>query len=357
MSLTGPTRATALYPRLKVSSGPTIDIPEPAITLPTQPPTVGLVGQNRVASGKTETLFGRLEESCGIALRCEVDIVEALRWFCEDYAFRGTQFQAWIDRFTGSCWMFENNRKDQNGLTLALGGGGTETYATGSVGTGIVLSSSQYLSVVMAQASAATPTGYDDPLSNAEGVIVLDLKPAYAASDGVVHTLLDTQPNSNCRLTIFKQNDATLHLQITDSASGTKEVAGAVTFASGDRVQIVASWSTAGAIALWYAVNGGAFVALTTATGAGTGLMTSLPTNLTIGATYTAGNLAPGTYDTVAIFKKAYATPYLSLANYRPWRRNYFPYGELIGFQYAPARATLGRQIYDWAMAFRNGVA
>ena len=123
MTISGAIKPKAYYPRFKWGS-PTVttDIVEPAVIAMTRNET-GLRGQNIVASGKAEYLFGRIEEAAQLQLMCEQDQLAALRWFTRDWAGQGKQFQAWIDRFTGSCWLFENNLKDQNGLALTLNGG------------------------------------------------------------------------------------------------------------------------------------------------------------------------------------------------------------------------------------------
>lgn len=356
MSLTGTPKATFLYPRIKFGTTPvTIDAVEPTNRIPTIVPYMGLRGSSTVASGRTEYLFGRTEEQVGLVLRCEQDQLAALRWFVQDFAAVGSQFQTWVDRFQGSCWVFENNRKDQNGLVITLNGGGTETYAATANGNGIALSGSQYLSVATAQASAGTSTGYDDPIERTEGVLCLDVKPAFAANDGVQHFFLDGSTSVN-KIQIYKHTDQKLYFSVYD-ASLDKTVSGTVTWSASDRVQIVALWPLGGGTpSLWYAVNGGAFTALTTASGSGTGTMAALPTTLYLGADNAGGNLALGTYDTVAFFKRAFATPQTTLSNYRPIERNYFPYSELVAAQFQPSRVSLGRTIWDWPIQIRNGV-
>lgn len=350
MTLTGSPRPTFFYPRFKYGTpAVTLDIPEPVIAFLPQPAsTVGLATENRVASGKTETLFGRLEESCGLVLRCEADMLQALRWMCEDSAFRGNQFQAWVDRFTGSCWMFENNLKDQNGLAFTPLT--APDYAAASVGTGVVLSGN-YLTVPLAQASAGTPTGYDDPLSKDEGVLVIDFKPAFPTSSGSLHCMLDMSGSIN-RMSLYKTAASFLILEIVDNSGNSKTLAGSPVWSANDRVTVIASWNN-GTLGLWVAINGGAFAALTTLAGS-TGILTTLATTLYIGAASSGANPAVGTYDTVAFFKRAFSNP-LTLANWRPWRRNYFPYGEVVGRQFAPQRVSFARPIDDWPLIFRNG--
>jgi hypothetical protein len=357
MSLTGAVKPTFLYPRITYGSpAVTLDLIEPTSRIPTFTPYQGLRGVNTVASGKREYLFGRGEEQVGLVLRCEQDQLAALRWFVQDFAAEGNQFQTWVDRHTGSCWMFERNLKDQNGLALTLSSG-SATYGATTNGFGLTLSGTQYLTVPLAQSTAGTPTGYDNPLSKDDGVVVVDFVPAFAASDSTLHKILDTSGTANRGPQLHKSTANELVLTIVDNASASKQVSGAVTWASSDRVQIVASWSSAGALALWYAVNSGAFVALTTSAGAGTGLLTTLPTTAYIGGDNAGANRAAGTYDSVAFFKRAFASPQQSLANFRPVERNYFPYGELTAASFQPVRVTLGRPIWDWAMTVRNGVA
>jgi hypothetical protein len=351
MSLTGSPKATFLYPRITFGSV-TIDAAEPTSRIPTVVPYQGLRGENTVSTGQREYLFGRTEEQVGIVLRCEQDQLAALRWFVQDYASAGTQFKAWVDRYTGSCWMFENNLKDQNGLTLTHNGG-SAVYAATTNGTGIVLSGAKYLTVPVAQASAATPTGYDDPILATEGVVVVDFKPAFNGNDGIEHHIVDSAPDPP-RIILYKLATNVLNIQINDGSAG-KAMGGTVTWTAGDRVQIVGSWDTTGTLALWYAVNSGTFTALTTSSLAGSGILPGTPTTLSIGATTTGATPALGTYDTVAFFKRAFSSPHLTLANYRPLERNHFPYGELVNPAFQPARVSLGRTIWDWPLTIRNG--
>jgi hypothetical protein len=359
VSLTGAVKPTFLYPRIKFGSpAVTIDAAEPTSRIPTTVPYTGLRGSNTVASGKTEYLFGRDEEQVGIALRCEQDQLAALRWFVQDFAKFGSQFQAWVDRNTGSCWPFENNLKDQNGLAMTLTGI-TAAYTAGVVGTAISLAGAYSLSVPLAQASAATLTGFDDPLSAAEGVLVVDVSPAFASSDGVLHHFLATSGTAN-RFFLSKNASNALIFQINDATDTAKATSGAVTWSTGQRVVIVASWNPSGTLRLWYSTTPGTFTELTTSTGAGTGLMSALPTTLFVGSDATPANRAAGTYDTLSFFKSTYGgltdRAVQGLAGYRVVERTYFPYAELLAAQFQPARVVLGRPIWDWPMMFKNGV-
>ena len=347
MSLTGTIRPTFLYPRIKYGSPiVTFDNAEPTSRIPTLTPYTGLRGVNTVASGKREYLFGRAEEQVGLVLRCEQDQLAALRWFVQDYGATGAQFQTWVDRYTGSCWVLENNLKDQNGLALTLSTG-SASYAAASTGTGLVLSGTQHLTVATAQATAATPTGYDDPVLASEGVLVVDFLPAFAGADATEHNIVAAS-----QFRLYKNTANQLVFQTGPNAGDT--VAGTVSWSASQRVQIVAEWFTDGTRALWLAVNNGAFTPLTTA--AGSAATITLGATLFIGANTAAANRALGTYDTVAFFKRAFTTPQLTLANFRPVERNYFPYAELTAAAFQPVRVTLGRPIFDWALTVRNGV-
>jgi hypothetical protein len=357
VTLTATPRPTLFYSRFKYGTSPviTVDIAEPVMAfLPNPALSTGLASENRVSSGKSEVLFGRIEEQCGLVLRCEADMLMRLRWMAEESAFRGTQFQAWVDRFTGSCWMFEHNIKDQNGLTLTLSSG-SESYATASTGTGIVLTGTQNLNVTSAQASAGTPTGYDDPFAKEEGVLIVDVKPAFNANDSAEHNFVDTTPSSNSRLTLRKSVANAMALDIWDSTGTVKQsvITGAGSFVSGDRIVMAASWSTAGALTLALSVNGGAYT-FGTGAGSGTGILSALPSTLFIGTNNAAGNAGNGTYDTVAFFKRAFSTP-TELTKWRPWRRNYFPYGEITSRIFNPVQVNFGVPVWDWPITFRNG--
>ncbi len=211
----------------------------------------------------------------------------------------------------GGVWTFQGNLRDRRRLTFTLNGGGTETYAAATDGLGIILSGSQYLSVALAQ------QGWNNPLLHTEGVIVVDFKPVFAGGDSVNHILVDTTgPNS--RLQVHKDQFNSLVFRIVNSGGTNKQIATAVTWAANARIRIVASWDTTGTLKAWYADGSGAFVELTTASGAGSGIMAVLPTTLYIGGDNAGANLALGTHDTVAILKRAFTNPHLLLGSYAP---------------------------------------
>lgn len=350
-------RATFVYPRIRYGTTPiTIDIPDGAIAH--APQRTGLRGENVVASGKREYLEGRVEESVTLDLLCGPDALDMLERFFSDHAWKGEQFQLWVDRFTGSCWLFNDSLKDQNGLTLTLSSG-SATYGDAAGGRGIVLSGGQYLSVALAQASAATPTGFDDPLAITEGLLVLDLAPDFAGNDGTLHYLLDTTGTSTNRLSIYKTAANALTLEIRDGAGGSKTKSGAVSWAADARVQILASWATDGTLRLWVAIAGGAFTELTTAGGAGTGILGALPTTLSIGAENDGTDAAPGTYDTVFFLKRAFPDPHRTFDQHgaKPLHRNYFPTAELVTPIYQPQRWSPTAGIWRWPLSVRLGVA
>jgi hypothetical protein len=344
--------ATYSYPKMVYGS--------PAITRTFQETAINYLtpmlaerGEKRMSDGHMEYLFSRFEETARVDLICQAHEYAQLRWAVRDWLGRGKQFQFWIDRYTGSCWSFDDTLRDQNELLLSLSAGSAVYADTTAPGRGIVLTTGQYLSVALAQASAGTKTGFDDPLDIAEGTTVVDFKPAFASSDSTLHVILDTSGSVN-RLQLRKTAANTLFFEITDAAAGVKSMSGAVTWAANDRVHIMATRSTVGVLTLAYAVNGGAFTALTTGAGAGTGLLTALPTTLYIAATNAAATPALGTYDTVAFFKKAFPTPTITLKDYLPVWRNYFPYAEhQAAFQ--PERVTASRAIWRWPVLLRNG--
>lgn len=365
--ISGSPKATFHYPRFTYGSV-TVDLVEPAVAI--TPVTAGLRGQNLVASGKAEYLFGRLEEGVSLQLLCEPDQLQQLRWMLEDALAQGTQFKAWIDRFTGSCWMFEKNRKDQNGLAVTLNGGGAETYALGVQGSaryggyGIVLSGSQYLSVALAQASAGTPTGFDDPLLKDEGVVHIDFKPTFASNDSALHTILNTSVGGGGanELRLYKSSVNQLLFRLADASSSAFreqyfDISEVPAWSANARVQLIASWLPTGLLELRCAVNGGAFATSgnTTFAGGGTGLLTALPTTLFLGSDNAGANRANGTYDTIAFFKKAFTKPHLTLSDFRPLSRNHFPYAEATAPVFQPTRLSPGRQIWQWPLSIRNG--
>src|SRR5574337_1491199 len=115
----GIVRPTSLYPRLRYGT--------PAITLDLLegvadwlPSSQSLRGANLVATGEVEYLYGRLEEACSLTVACLASQYSQLRRAIEQSLGTGSQFEAWVDRFTGSCWLFAEGLEDQNGLAFAL---------------------------------------------------------------------------------------------------------------------------------------------------------------------------------------------------------------------------------------------
>lgn len=353
-ALFGDPRASFRYGKIKYGSPAiTIDFPDPLEYV--TPPQQYSNGINVSEAGLREVLHIRRDDLLGVRSGLLTpELAQQLRWFVEDHAGKGKQFEYILDRFTGSCWCFEGTRRDQNGLALTLNGGGSETYAEATNGKGIVLSGSQYLSVLLAQASAGTPTGFDDPLLHTEGVIVVDFKPAFAGNDSATHRMIDTSSSGANRLYVEKDVFNSLVFGIVDGASANKQIGVAVSWSANSRVQIVASWSATGTLKAWYAAGGGAFIELTIGAGAGTGILGALPTTLYIGAENDGSPLALGTYDTVAIFKRAFPNPLL-LADYRPVFRNYLLRAELQEPIFEPQRPILARELYTWAATVRDG--
>ena len=349
-----PIVATSLYPRLRYGT--------PAVTMDFLlglsewlPSAQQLRGANLTASGKIEYLNGRLEEACALTVVCEPPQYSQLRRAFEDVLAPGAQFEVWIDRFTGSCWQFGETLKDQNGLALALNTG-SAAYVDGTNGRALSLGGSQRLSVATAQASAGTRTGFDDPLFKTEGVVFVDFKPTWAATDSAQHYIVDTSGTTANRLRVYKTAANALLLEILDAAAGSKIMAGNPTWAANDRVEIIARWTSAGALQLWYAVNGGAPIELTTGSGAGTGLITTLGATLYIGSDNAAANFAPGVYQGVAFQTRAFPNPQQGLRNWRTVWRNYFPYAELTGTGWQPQRFLLDPEIWTYPLVIRNGV-
>lgn len=355
--LVGDPKAKFLYPRIAYSTQ-TMDFVIPAMNY--APLITAMRGVNMTVDGHMETLWNRNEEVAQLDLVCEPEQVQRLRWFFMDHAGRGAQFRLWVDRFTGSCWAFEDTRRDQNGLTLTFNGGGTETYGDYHSlvpgHRGIVLSGAQYLSVATAQASAGTPTGYDDPLERTEGILNVEFRPTFAGNDSALHHIIDTSGTTANRLMLYKTAANALTFEIRDAAAGVKSKAASVSWSANERVHIIASWTTAGVLTAWYSLAGGAFTELTTAAGAGTGLITTLGTTLYIGAENDATDLALGTYDKVAFFKRAFSNPLL-LFDETPVERNHYPYAELIAPSYQPQVYTYGNPARRWPLTVRNGVA
>ena len=346
----------SLYPRIRYGApAVTLDVTGP---VPSFQPGSGVQrGVNVAGGGQSEYLYGRLEEVMAAELLCETDLIMEFRRFFETVAGPGQSFQFWLDRFQGSCWTFDGSLLDQNGLRLALHGGGSESYAATSQGRGLVLGSGQYLSCLLAQASAATPTGYDDPLDKAEGIVVVDFVSGFNPGDSLNHFLLDvvSAADSN-RLRLYKDSANNLVFEITDSAGDPKWKYGPASWASGQRVTVVARWKTDGTLHAWASIAGGAFGALPTAGGPGTGILSVLPTTVLVGTDKTLTSPGPGTYDLLAFCKKAWddPAPTGTLAAYVPWWRNHFPTAELMDVGFAPPRLAPGRQIWRWPLRLRQ---
>ncbi len=355
-TLFGIIRPTSLYPRLRYNGTSFDSLEGIADWLPS---SSGLRGANLVSTGEIEYLFARIEEAVQLTVVCLPSQYRQLRAAIEQSLLLGTQFEAWVDRFTGSCWMFSETLDDQNGLALVLNTGTAAYVDVGEqIGRALNLGASQSLSVPIAQATASpTRTGYDDPMSPAEGVLLLDLKPTWAANDGALHVLLDTGGTTANRLRLTKTAGNALQFEILDAAAGSKIVSGTPTWAANSRVEIMARWTTGGALALWYAVNEGVFVPLTTASGAGTGVLGALTGSLFVGSDNAAANFAPGVYQTLQFHARAFDAPHESLRRWRTVWRNYFAFAEITSPGFQPARFSLDPQVWTYGLTIRNGVA
>ncbi len=353
----GIVRPTSLYPRLRHGTpAVTIDLLEGVAEW--LPSSQGLRGANLVATGEIEYVYGRLEEACSLTVACLASQYSQLRRAIEQSLVTGLQFEAWVDRFTGSCWMFADNLNDQNGLALALNTG-TAAYVDQAeeVGRALSLGASQRLSVATAQASAATKTGFDDPLSKSEGVVLLDFRPTWAATDSTQRYLIDTTGTTSNRLRLFKTVGNVLTFEILDASAGSKIRSGSPAWAANDRVEIVARWTTGGALQLWYAVNGGAFTELTGSSGAGTGILGTLGATLYVGSENDATDFAPGVYRALAFYTRAFDRPQEALRTWRSVWRNYFGSAELTGTGWQPTRSVLDPMIWVYPIVIRAGVA
>jgi hypothetical protein len=351
-------RPTSLYPRLKYA-GSTMDFRHGVADW--LPSGQGLRGANFTSPrtdgpGKIEYLYGGFEEACQLTLVCAPAQYAQLRRVFQDSLVTGTAFEVWIDRFTASCWLLSETLRDQNGLPLSLNTG-TAAYVDVPSGRGLDLASDQGLSVAIAQASAGTPTGYDDPIRKDEGVLLLDFWPDFAAGDGTDHVLIDTTGTTANRLRLTKTAADALTFEILDAAAGSKTVSGTPTWAAEAHVEIVLRWTTAGDLQLWYAVDGGAFTALTTAGGAGTGILGALGTSLHVGSDNAAADFAPGIYEALVIYTRAFANPHHGLRTWRATWRTYFGTAEVTGTGWQPVRHSLDPQLYIWPLTIRLGAA
>lgn len=354
----GVVRPTSLYPRLRYGT--------PAITIDFLegvagylPSSQGLRGANLVASGEIEYLFGRLEEATSLTVVCLASQYAQLRRAIEQSLVTGMQFEAFVDRFTGSCWLFGETLTDQNGLALVLNTGSAAYVDQGeTVGRALSLGAAQRLSVATAQASSTpTRTGFDDPLSKAEGVLLLDFRPTWAATDNTQRFLIDTTGTTSNRLKLYKTTGNVLRFEILDASAGSKIVSGSPAWAANDRVEIMARWTTAGALQLWVAVNGGSFTELTGASGAGTGILGALGTSLFVGSENDATDFAPGVYRALCFYTKAFEKPQGSLRSWRSVWRNYYGFAELTGTGWQPTVVGSDPLIFTYPIVIRAGVA
>lgn len=354
----GVIRPTSIYPRLRYGS--------PAITLDLLegladwlPSSQGLRGANLVSTGEIEYLFGRLEEAVSLTVVCLASQYSQLRRAIEQQLVTGLQHEAWVDRFTGSCWMFAESLEDQNGLALVLNtGSAAYVDQTETAARALSLGATQRLSVATAQASATpTRTGFDDPLSKAEGVMLLDFRPTWASNDNTQRYLIDTTGTTANRLRLYKTIGNVLTFEILDAAAGSKIVSGSPTWAANDRVEIMARWTTGGALQLWVAVNGAAFIELTGSSGLGTGIIGTLGATLYVGSENDATDFSPGVYRSLVFYTKAFEKPHESLRSWRSVWKNYWGYAELTGANWQPQRVALDPMIWTYAIVIRAGVA
>jgi len=353
----GIVRPTSLYPRLRYGN--------PAVTLDLLegvadylPSSQGLRGANLVATGEIEYLYGRLEEAVSLTVACLASQYSQLRRAIEQQLVTGLQHEVWVDRFTGSCWTFAEHLTDQNGLALALNTGTAAYVDIGETHSrGLSLGATQRLSVTIAQSSAGTKTGFDDPLSKTEGILLLDFRPTWASNDSTQRYLLDTSGTTSDRLRLYKTTGNVLRFEILDAAAGSKIISGSPTWSANDRVEIMARWTSAGVLSLWYGVNGGAMTALSSASGAGTGILGALGATLYAGSENDATDFSPGVYQGLVFYTRAFSDPQEALRLWRPVWRNYFPYAELTGTGWQPARYAQDPQVWTYPLVVRSGVA
>jgi len=352
----GIVRPTSLYPQI-IYGSPAVTINFLEGVADFLPSSQGLRGANLVSTGEIEFLFGRLEEAVSLTLVCLASQYAQLRRAIEQSLVTGTQFETRVDRFTGSCWLFGESLTDQNGLALALNTGTAAYVDIGETHSrGLSLGATQRLSVTIAQSSAGTKTGFDDPLSKTEGILLLDFRPTWASNDNTQRYLIDTSGTTSNRLRLYKTTGNVLRFEILDAAAGSKIISGSPTWSANDRVEIMARWTSAGALSLWYAVNGGAMTALTSASGAGTGILGALGTTLYMASENDATDFAPGVYQGLVFYTRAFDNPQESLRTWRSVWRNYFPYSELTGTGWQPQRVALDPLVFSYPIIIRAGV-
>jgi hypothetical protein len=351
-------RATSLYPRI-IWSGTSLDL-EGLIGGPNgvavgavriAKPDRAAVRSDRPAqfTARREVILGHLEE----ALSFTVQMVpgwkaKEIDRFLEEWGLPGKQFEFYLDRFQGAALEFEGTLKDQQGTAGTFTG--TPSYEAATFARGLRLDAGEFLDFPTA------PTSQQPSLIAAEGGLALVVRPSFAGNDGLPHRFINIDPAGNGYLILRKGPANTLDLEVQDSALGIRIVSIAVSWAANSEQKILAKWKDASSLELW--LNG---VKGPAPTGAGTGVLPSLPTDVRIGAVAAASEEANGLYDRLMFFTRAFDLNASRVAlltdEWMPYWPNYFNKGELVDARVVPARPVAAREFYDYTMTIRKGAA
>ncbi|MFQ5765449.1 MAG: LamG-like jellyroll fold domain-containing protein, partial [Rhodospirillales bacterium] len=247
-------------------------------------------------------------------------------------------------RFTGARFEFDGVLTDENG-NAATYTPGSATYVASTFDKALVIAAADHVTI------PRVPVTNAPRLVPGEGCIVLVVKPAFAGTDAVLHTFLDSGGPTTNRLRIRKTVANTLEFEILDTAAGSKKIAGAVSWAANAEQSIVAVYQSDGTMQLF--LNNAPFG---TTSGAGTGQLASLGTTIFLGADTGGLNRAAGDVERLALFTKGY-TMNASLADVLKkavsTERNYYAKAELIQ-PTNPARTHNQVELYHMPLAIRK---
>lgn len=360
---------TSKYPRIIYSpnggASRTIDGPDPLLS-DAGPQFVSIGGSQISTSGVLERSVFRGDEMRRMVWQWGYD---AQRAAAEDPRPAGTltaqlnqflslvadgsvgQFELLVNRFQGAVFEFLDTLADEN-ANVGTVDGDPITYADSEFDTALVLTSGNHLEIPRVPATNAPR------LIPAEGTIVLIMVPAFTGDDSAQHTLLNCQVSAlTNQLSIKKDAANDLNFTIYDPTSGEggrKTIGGAVNWTAGTRQVIVVSYQPDGT--LQFFLNGQAFGA---PSGAGTGILGAMGTEITLGSDLTLGlNPAPGDYERLALYTKGYTlTPSVAevLARAVTTDRNYFAKAELVEAT-QPQRVNALSSLYQMPLVIRKGV-
>jgi len=314
-------------------------------------PDRAAVRSDRVAqfTQRREVVLGHLEE----AFTFTIPMVpgwkaKQIDRFLEEWGLPGKQFEFYLNRFQGAALDFEGTLKDQQGTAGTFTG--TPSYVPDiTFGDGLQLDAGEFLDF------PTGPLNGQPSLIASEGIIVLVVRPSFAGGDGLEHCFIQVNPAGNGNLQLKKSSGNVLHIEIEDAAAGIRDAQIAAAWSANAELRIVAKWKDSASMEIW--LNG---VKGTGASGAGTGVLPSLPTNVNMG-TNAGGNQANGLYDRLMFLTRSFDLN-ASMVNvltdeYFPWWPNHFNKAELVDARVVPARPVELREFYEYTFTIRKGAA